>query len=605
MSSAIIATSPMMPTTTTTTTTTRELRRAISSSSTLSANGRTITHVRRTSAPRVSLAARAHIDMHDKALRSILGAQEVISAIKVRKAVTKLILGHNALGDDGAQALFEFLCSQEGRRYRIAEISLNSNGIGNAGLEAIAEYLEGNENLKELFLQNNAFQGDRDTAIKLSRAINSSRLELLSIASNQHLSDTFFVPFLSHLDSSSLRELQITAIGLTRCSSPMLSEFFASPRSRAIETLKCNANTLGARTVRNLVAQLRTTNFTLQKLEVYANAAPRSSDEDDREEGAEEAQEESVEEARAKWTACEKYLKSMLVRNELLRSRVHGEALELLTYARALLFYSATRQAQSVNEEKAHIPVSSGQQDLLDAQQCAPSHSQNPNTNTFPFRSLPIELQQYILALLAPSLSASQCTRIFAFAADPSTLQPLLPSLRPSWLSGTGGMGCIPDPASLPFGSGTGVSSESASASGNNNGNLSSLPGLGLGLGFMSGTVLRSESKSQPTPSPKSDPGRRDFSALPSLSSLPTSISSSPLLTPTSPASPPLQAATPSLGYSLCPGGKCMGTGGSVLCHRAEARMRWLAAVGCLRFEKDGRGLKEVMSLLADSNGED
>ncbi|KAL5522584.1 hypothetical protein ACEPAG_8601 [Sanghuangporus baumii] len=600
MSSAIIATSQTMPTPAS-----REFRRAISSPSTLSANGRTITHVRRTSAPRVSLAARAHIDMHDKALRSTLGAQEVISAIKVRKAVTKLILGHNALGDDGAQELFGFLCSEEGRRYRIAEISLNSNGIGNAGLEAIAEYLEGNENLKELFLQNNAFQGDKQTAVKLSRAINSSRLELLSIASNQHLSDTFFVPFLSYLDSASLRELQITAIGLTRCSSQTLSEFFASPRSRVIETLKCNANALGARTVRNLVAQLRTTNFTLQKLEVYANAAPRSSAEDVREEGAEEAQEESVEEARAKWTVCEKYLKSMLVRNELLRSRVHEEALELLTYARALLFCSATRQAQSVNEEKAHIPVSSGQQDLLDAQQCAPSHSQNPNTNTFPFLSLPIELQQYILALLAPSLSASQCTRIFAFAADPSTFQPLLPSLRPSWLSGTGGMGCIPDPASLPFGSGsgTGVSSESASASGNNNGSPASLPGLGLGLGFGSGIASRSKSKSQSTSSPTSDPGIRDFSVLPSLSSLPTSTSSSPLLTPTSPASPPLQAATPSLGYSLCPGGKCMGAGGSVLCHRAEARMRWLAAVGCVRFEKDGRGMKEVMSLLADSNG--
>ena len=74
--------------------------------------------------------------------------------IKARKTVSKLILGHNALGDEGTRALFRFLCSDEGRRYRIAEISLNSNGIGNVGLEAIAEYLEGNENLKELFLQN-------------------------------------------------------------------------------------------------------------------------------------------------------------------------------------------------------------------------------------------------------------------------------------------------------------------------------------------------------------------------------------------------------------------------------------------------------------------
>ncbi|KAL5499140.1 hypothetical protein ACEPAH_1658 [Sanghuangporus vaninii] len=601
-SSATIATSPTIPTPTT-----REFRRTISSPSTLSTNGRTITHVRRVSAPRVSLAARAHIDMHDQGLRSILGAQEVISAIKVRKTVTKLILGHNALGDDGAQKLFKFLCSKEGRRYRIAEISLNSNGIGNTGLEAIAEYLEGNENLKELFMQNNAFQGDREIAIKLSETINSSRLELLSIASNQHLSDTFFVPFLSYLDSSSLRELQITAIGLTRRSSPTLSDFFASSRSRAIETLKCNANALGARSVRDLVARLRTTNFTLQKLEVYANAAPRGLGEEDGEEEAQEAQEESVEEARANWTACEKDLKSMLVRNDLLRSRVHEEALALLTYARSLLFCSAKRQAHSVDGETAHIPIpnSSSQQDSSDAQQCASPSSHNLITNTFPFRSLPVELQQCILALLAPSLSASQRVRIFAFAADPSTLQPLLPSLRPSWLSGTGGMGCIPDPASLPFGNGAGIDGEPASSFGTNGGVPASLSGLGLGLGL--GSVPQSQSKSESVPSLKSDPGKRDFSALPSLSSLSTSTSSSPLLTPTSTsaASPPPLAPTASQRYSLCPGGKCMGTGGFVLCHRAEARMRWLATVGCVRFEEDGRGLREVMSLLSDNNGGD
>ena len=82
------------------------------------------------------------------------GAQEVIKTIRSRKSVTKLILGHNHLGDDGCRELFRFLCTEDGRRYRIAEISLNSNNIGNDGLEAIAEYLRGNEHLRELFLQN-------------------------------------------------------------------------------------------------------------------------------------------------------------------------------------------------------------------------------------------------------------------------------------------------------------------------------------------------------------------------------------------------------------------------------------------------------------------
>lgn len=74
--------------------------------------------------------------------------------VSSRKFVTKLILGHNDLSDDGSIVLFKFLSSSLGRKYQIAEISLNGNGIGNRGLSAITEYLRGNLVLKELFLQN-------------------------------------------------------------------------------------------------------------------------------------------------------------------------------------------------------------------------------------------------------------------------------------------------------------------------------------------------------------------------------------------------------------------------------------------------------------------
>ena len=71
-----------------------------------------------------------------------------------RRSVTKLILGHNYLGDEGCEELFGFLSSEAGRKYKIGEISLNSNGIGNRGLLAISRYLRDNTTLKELFLQN-------------------------------------------------------------------------------------------------------------------------------------------------------------------------------------------------------------------------------------------------------------------------------------------------------------------------------------------------------------------------------------------------------------------------------------------------------------------
>lgn len=100
----------------------------------------------------IPLSSRIHLDKFDAGLHSIHGAQEIISAIASHRLVTKLTLGYNTLGDDGCIALFKFLCSDAGRRYKINEISLNSNCIGDLGLNAISEYLKGNGNLRKLLL---------------------------------------------------------------------------------------------------------------------------------------------------------------------------------------------------------------------------------------------------------------------------------------------------------------------------------------------------------------------------------------------------------------------------------------------------------------------
>lgn len=78
----------------------------------------------------------------------------MIAAIQTRRSVSKLVLGHNDLRDDGCVILFRYLSSARGRKLCTSEISLNSNAIGDVGLSAIADYLEGNEHLTDLFLQN-------------------------------------------------------------------------------------------------------------------------------------------------------------------------------------------------------------------------------------------------------------------------------------------------------------------------------------------------------------------------------------------------------------------------------------------------------------------
>lgn len=82
------------------------------------------------------------------------GANTVISIIRDRKSVHRLILGHNELGDKGCRRLFNFLCSEEGSEYNIQEINLNANIIGDDGLLVISEYLKGNQHVRKLFLQN-------------------------------------------------------------------------------------------------------------------------------------------------------------------------------------------------------------------------------------------------------------------------------------------------------------------------------------------------------------------------------------------------------------------------------------------------------------------
>jgi hypothetical protein len=82
------------------------------------------------------------------------GAEAIVTMIRARRFVNRLIVGHNKLGDEGCCHLFDFLNSKDGQRYDIEEISLNSNCIGDEGLLSISKYLSNNGQLRELFLQN-------------------------------------------------------------------------------------------------------------------------------------------------------------------------------------------------------------------------------------------------------------------------------------------------------------------------------------------------------------------------------------------------------------------------------------------------------------------
>lgn len=334
-------------------------------------------------------------------------------------------------------------------------------------------------------------QVDEEVALKLSLAISSSTLEMLSLNSN-NLGDSFFNTFIHHMDSPTLRELQISSINITPESGPGLINFLTSERAEPLEVLKCNGNSLGLDHLRSLYAHLRQCNFTLRKLEMYGSTWT----------GVEAL---IAEESAKLYHHASEELRKVTLRNELLRNKLHEQALSLLRYSRALLL--PCRRSPDTSQD--------------------PPSPDSPKTS---FPALPPELCQHILSFLSPVLSVAQRARIVVYASDPSTLRPLLPRLE------CGSGGCVPDPATLPFGMGMGG------------------PGFGPGPGL----------------------------GVPKIT---------PWVTSPRPSMPPPPR--------LCDSGKCMGAGGSVFCHRIEARNQWLAEVGCERFEASGRVEGSIKRLLA------
>ncbi|KIK68627.1 hypothetical protein GYMLUDRAFT_728094 [Collybiopsis luxurians FD-317 M1] len=370
----------------------------------------------------LSLFGRTQIECMDRGLFSVNGAKYIIELIRSRRTVTKLILGHNSLSDDGCVLLFSFLSSPVGRKYPITEITLNANAIGNRGLAAIAVYLVGNTKLSELFLQDNMFTPDPETVVQFAAAINQSHLRLLSLTTNRSLSDAFARLFFPAISSRFLQELHLSAVGLTYRSAPDIADYITSPDRCRLHTLKFNGNTLAFRGVRAIIRAIERANFSLTVVEMYSNSIVSGLDSEDIDGELQPSSSEA-------WKDMEKLLKQVMRRNSDFKKETGKEALRLLRYSRTVLLHSK----QQFDYENSPSPAS---------------------TIGFPFRDLPTEIRLHILSYLAPLLSAAQRARIYTYASVPSTLPALLPSLTGPSLALSGKNPepsvfsvCVPDPS--------------------------------------------------------------------------------------------------------------------------------------------------------------
>ncbi|EGO03849.1 hypothetical protein SERLA73DRAFT_175528 [Serpula lacrymans var. lacrymans S7.3] len=200
-------------------------------------------------------------------LASTISATTITYSLQHRDHVHRLDAGNSCLGDNGCVHLFRFLTSPAGQKYRnsITELYLTSNEIGAKGLQALSAYLSGNEVLRELCLSGNPLATDPDTVIAFAAALNTSRLCTLHLIHNGELSDDFVSLFLPQLTTPYLRQLNMSAIGMTRMSVPVIIKYVSSAVCR-LEGLQCNANSLTLPGARDIVSAIEEHNYSLWKV---------------------------------------------------------------------------------------------------------------------------------------------------------------------------------------------------------------------------------------------------------------------------------------------------------------------------------------------------
>lgn len=213
---------------------------------------------------------------------------------------------------------------------------------------------------------------------QFTEAVNSSRLRCLNLSCNP--TGGRFVPWLlEHLDTRFLNSLELSMTGLQPDSGTHIATYLRSSRCR-LRRLSINGNELGYDSLQLIVSAYKH-NFTISTLDMHANLTDADS---------------TMTEVLKSLTAQREKLQD---RNQMLRQLVREESLCLLRHARLVL----CRREKNLDVSASHASL----------------HA----------RSLPTEILLHILSFLAPTLSAAQRIRIYAYASDSTTLPPLLPNL--------------------------------------------------------------------------------------------------------------------------------------------------------------------------------
>jgi hypothetical protein len=425
----------------------------------------------------------------------------------------------------------------------------------------------------------NDLTGDPAVFERFTAAINNSRLQVLSLTSND-LGDSFASTFFPALDTPHLKELHVSATDISPTSLRPILDFISSRHRCYLQTFKCNGNSLGLNGVVRIVRTIERANWTLANVELYANNLEgANNDSDDTDDTLDEGQDSASDMGIRSFQDLEPRLVQVLRRNSYLKKETEREALLLLKYSRPLLMHSSSPPSESTASDSSGF---------------------ERDPSTFPFRSLPIELQHSILTFLAPTLSTAQRIKIFDHASSPHTL-PLLstaPRSKPkasvwSWHSSNNTSTNTASSSSARLSSPSFHSSRPLLSAWSSNTSFS-------GNTCIIDPTILTPATSSPfpqdvfNPSLSHPPPASVMAAAPFGLAGPHLLPARPIRTPStngvysSTFGRPSPSATLKCPHGVCSDdGKCMGPANAlaVLSNREQEKNCWLEKVGCERFD--------------------
>ncbi|WWC91520.1 uncharacterized protein L201_006466 [Kwoniella dendrophila CBS 6074] len=201
---------------------------------------------------------------------------------QITRQIHRLDISHNLLGSAGTLTLFKGLSTLRLRHsspelglgiWGLKEINLGMNGLDDIALDCVLGYAKKDVYLKRVLVQGNEIKLDLKFVESIINSLNSSKINSLSLVNNTSIDQDGLNRFLDLLNSTELKQLNLSACNLDHKITDSIMKYLSSSRSRNLENLELNGNHLGSESITKIIDSIEESNFTITSIGLLANHA--------------------------------------------------------------------------------------------------------------------------------------------------------------------------------------------------------------------------------------------------------------------------------------------------------------------------------------------